>query len=385
MKKIISLAVFFAALSYASPVFGELKLSGDASVRARSETYDQAHAKSDDLYWQYRVRLNGAADLGNGYIFKTQLTNEAPNLKNGASAIGGGGGWQKVGYGNTELYTLGVSQFYFGRFYGDSHYLIGRLPLNATNNPIIDLTLYPKNPFDTPATTFNNDRLLGANYGTKIGNGDLNLVIGVFDNISAANTGGTGDGLLNDGYAALLSYKTTVGGITVEPEVFTALTKFDSVTQQTFSTSSSSYGAPWKQGIRPVTFGANISGNVGDVKLGASGLYNIGNGKTPSSAIYGANANANVDYTSYLLRLKAEYGPFLAWYDHNVATDKSSATTQKYTNNFVWAQYQFKVYKAATGSFTIQPTLRYLTSRDEVNPANNTDRLRSELWATVSF
>jgi hypothetical protein len=379
MKKLISFAVVFAALSYAAPASAALNIGGDASVRVRDTSYDRAHQASDDLNWQYRVRLNGSADLGDGYVFKTQITNEAPG------AFGGGGGWQVVGYGNTELYSLGVSQFYFGRFYGDSHYLVGRLPLNATNNPILDLTLYPKNPLEIPATTFNNDRLYGANYGTKIGPGDLNVVVGVFDNISKNDTGGTGDGVLNDGYAALVSYKTTISGVTIEPEVFTAFTKFDSITQETFSTTSNSYQKPWHQGIRPVTFGANVSGLVSGIKLGASGFYNIGKGTTPSSAIYATNANANVDYTAYLLRVKAEYGPFLAWYDHSVTTDKSSSTTQKYTNNFVWAQYQFKVHQSATGSFTIQPTLRYLTTKDDVTPANNTNRLRSELWATVTF
>ncbi|NTW52943.1 MAG: hypothetical protein HGB22_10195 [Chlorobiaceae bacterium] len=386
MKKLVTYAAFFAALSYASPAFGELKIGGDASVRARSETYDVAHSKSDELYWQYRVRLNAAADLGDGYIFKAQITNEAPNVKDGSVALGGGGGWQRVGYGNTELYTLGVSQAYFGRFYGDSHYLIGRLPLNSTNNPILDLTLYPKNPLDIPTTTYNNDRLYGANYGTKIGKGDLNLVVGVFDNVSANDASGSGNGILNDGYALLLSYKTTIGNVTIEPEVLTAITKFDSITQQTFSTTSSSYGKPWHQGIRPVTFGGNVSVPAGDLKLGFSGLYTIGNGTTPSStAIYGANANANVDYTGYLLRVKAEYGPFLAWYDHSVTTDKSTSTTQKYTNNFVWAQYQFKVYSSAKGTLTVQPTIRYLTTRDDVTPANDSNRLRSELWATVTF
>ncbi|NMW19803.1 MAG: hypothetical protein HKK66_12465 [Chlorobiaceae bacterium] len=381
MKKMFSLAAMFAVLSYASPASAELTFSGDSSVRARDESFDAAHqsTKPDNLYYQYRVRLNASADLGDGYVFKAQLTNEQPG------SFGGAGGWQTVGYGNTEVYTLGASQLYFGRFYGDSHYLFGRLPLNSTNNPILDLTLYPKNPLDIPTTTFDNDRLFGANYGTKIGPGDLNVVVGVFDNISASDTAGTGDGLLNDGYAALVSYKTTIGDITFEPEVLTAITKFDSITQQTFSTTSSDFGKPWHQGIRPVTFGANVGVPAGDLKLGFTGLYNIGQGTTPSSAIYGANANKNVDYTGYLLRIKAEYGPFLAWYDHSETTDKSTSITQKYTNNFVWAQYQFKVYQAAKGSFTIQPTLRYLTAKDDVTPANDTTRLRSELWATVTF
>ena len=393
MKKMLSLAAMFAVLSYASPAPAvELKFGGDAAVRVRDTSNDAAHQSSDDFYSQYRLRLNGSADLGDGYIIKVQLTNEAPNYvpKNapsgapaGTVALGGGGGWQTVGYGNSELYTLGASQIYFGRFYGDSHYLVGRLPLNSTNNPIFDLTLYPKNPLDVPTTTFQNDRLFGANWGTKIGDGDLNLVVGTFDNISANDTGGTGDGVLNDGYAFVASYKATIGNVTVEPEVITAITKFDSVTQQTFSASNAGYGAPFHQGIRPVTFGANVGVPVGDLKLGFSGLYNIGKGTTPSSSIY-AYANQNVDYTGYLLRIKAEYGKFLAWYDYNKTTDNSSAIiSHEYTNQFVWAQYQIPV-----GKITIQPTLRYLTTSDHVGGSvadANTSRLRSELWASLAF
>jgi hypothetical protein len=288
-----------------------------------------------------------------------------------------------VGYGNTEVYTLGVSQFYFGRYYGASHFIVGRFPLNSTNNPVYDIYLYPKNPLDIPTTTFNNDRIFGVNYGTKIGSGDLNAVVAVFDNQSASDTAASGDGLLNDGYVVSLAYKAAIGNVTVEPQVVTALTKHDVVTQTTYSD-----GFPFHQGIRPVAVGANVAVPAGKVNLGFSGFYTSASGTTPDAASYGPGKGANVDYTGYLLRVKAEYGPVLAWYDYNKTTDKSAPTTHEYTNQFVWAQYQYKVYQAAKGSLTIQPTLRYLTSSDHVggNIADvNTSRLRSELWATVSF
>ena len=377
MKKMFSLAAMFAALSYASPASAELNFSGDASVRARETSLDADHQAKDDLYYQYRIRLNAAADLGDGYFFKSQLSNERPG------SLGGGGGWQTVGYGNTEVYTLGVSQFYFGRYYGASHFIVGRFPLNSTNNPVYDIYLYPKNPLDIPTTTFNNDRIFGVNYGTKIGSGDLNAVVAVFDNQSASDTAASGDGLLNDGYVVSLAYKAAIGNVTVEPQVVTALTKHDVVTQTTYSD-----GFPFHQGIRPVAVGANVAVPAGKVNLGFSGFYTRASGTTPDAASYGPGKGANVDYTGYLLRVKAEYGPVLAWYDYNKTTDKSAPTTHEYTNQFVWAQYQYKVYQAAKGSLTIQPTLRYLTSSDHVggNIADvNTSRLRSELWATVSF
>ncbi|MEI6756491.1 MAG: hypothetical protein FDX18_10725 [Chlorobium sp.] len=382
MKRVLSLVAMFAVLSYASPASAELKFGGDVSVRVRDESFDAAHQSTapDNLYYQYRARLNVAGDFEGGYLFRALISNEAPGFSGSGGAnttakIGGGGGWQTVGYGNTELYTVGFSQLYFGRNYGESHYLLGRLPLNSTNNPVFDIHLYPKNPLDVPATTFNNDRLFGVNYGTKIGSGDLNVVVGVFDNLSKNNTSGTGDGALNDGYAAVVSYKTRIGDVTVEPQVLTALNQHDTVTQTTYST-----GLPFHQGIRPVTFGANVSVPAGDVKLGFSGFHTSGHGTTPSSTIY-ANPGANVDYSGYLLRAKAEYGPFLAWYDYNKTTDRSDSITHKYTNKFVWAQY-----KIPAGKISIQPTVRYLTTSDNAATSETkTSRLRSELWATLTF
>ncbi len=375
MKRMLSLAAMFAVLSYASPASAELKFGGDVSVRVRAETFDAEHQSTapDNLYYQYRARLNVAGEFEGGYLFRALISNENPGVP---PKVGGGGGWQTVGYGNTELYTLGFSQLYFGRNYGDSHYLLGRLPLNSTNNPAFDIHLYPKNPLDVPTTTFNNDRLFGVNYGTKIGSGDLNAVIGVFDNLSKSDTSGTGDGLLNDGYVLVVNYKIKIGDVTLEPQVLTALNQHDTVTQTTYSTS-----LPFHQGIRPFTFGSNVSVPVGEAKLGFSGFRTSGHGTTPSSAIY-TTAGANVDYSGYLFRIKGEYGPFLAWYDFNKTTDKSTSTTHEYTNNFIWAQY-----KIPAGKLSIQPTVRYLTTSDHsgLTADVNTSRLRSELWATITF
>ncbi len=384
MKKMLSLAAMFAVLSYASTASAEVKFGGDVSVRVREVSNEKANEAKDNISYAYRTRLNVSGDFEGGYIFRAVISNEAPNVTStGVVALGGGGGFQTVGYGNTELYTFGATQLYFGRFYGDSggsHYLVGRLPLNSSNNPVFDLHLYPSNPLDVPTSTFNNDRLFGFNYGTKIGSGDLNAVIGVFDNLSAGNTAGTGDGLLNDGYAVSIAYKIKAGDFTLEPQVLTALTHHDTITQNTFSPTSASYGTPWHQGIAPLTIGANVGALVSDVKLGFSGFYTSGKGTTPTSTNFGAGGGSNVDYSGYLLRFKAEYGQFLAWYDLNKTTDKSAATTD-YTNNFVWVQY-----KIPSGKVTFQPTLRYLTSNKHTALADTkTSRLRSEVVATLTF
>jgi hypothetical protein len=365
MKKMLSLAAMFAVLSYASPASAELKLGGDASVRLRDVSYSgekpTTKSTSDDATWQYRVRLNAAADLGDGYFFKALIMDE-----NNAA-----GGWRSVTYGNTETLTLNVSNFYFGRMQKDCHYMVGRLPLNSFNNAIFDLTLYPTQPLENPVANINYDRVYGANYGTKIGEGMLNATVVVLDNKSGNDSALKGDGLFNDGYALHLDYKVNAGNVTLEPQFLTVLTNSDIWNQS---------GGVIHSGVTPYTFGANVVVPAGDAKLTFGGFYTNCNDTTP-------NTSTKTDYSGYQFRVKGEVGNFMAWYDYNRTTDKSTATEYKYTNNFIWAQYKIPVHSSAAGTLTIQPTLRYLTNKTEAAGVTTIDqtRLRSELWATVTF
>jgi len=295
------------------------------------------------------------------------------------------------------VYNLQVSQFYFGHNSSCDHYSIGRLPLNSANNPLFDLTLYPTQTYDIPTATINLDRVFGANYGMKVGDGDLNATFVVLDNNAAGDTALSGDGLLNDGYGLLASYKFNIGDVTLDPQIITVLTKSD-VWNQSLT--------PIHQGFRPFTLGTNLAVPLGGIKFTASGFYTRGSGTTPAGASnpialgsnpYGTpnpSAGIKVDYFGDLFRIKGESGPFMAWYDYNQTTDKSTnivagnQVNHVYTNQFVWAQYKIKVHESAKGSFTIQPTFRYTAIKDH-NDYNSVDtkdgRLRSELWATVTF
>ncbi len=367
-KRMLSLVAMFAALSFASPAHAELKIGGDASVRLRGEfkSQDPGENTSDDLKWQYRIRLTGAADLGSGYFFKTMITNE--------STEGRAAGFVTIGYGNTEVYNLTVSNFYFGRMMQDSHYMMGRLPLGSFNNPIFDLAAFPSQPLDTPITNILYDRVYGINYGCKIGSGDMNATLVMLDNRSTGVTTATEhDGLFNDGYALHLSYKATAGNVTLEPQVLVALTNMDTFTQPN--------GVPnFTANCTPITFGANVGIPVGKSKLTCSGFYTTCDDADPD------NAALVTDYHGYLLRAKFESGPFMAWFDYNSTHDET--TNLDYNNTFLWAQYKINVHQSAMGTFTVQPTLRWLTSGKENSGAqvgNDTQTLRAELMATVTF
>jgi len=365
MKKMLSLAAMFAVLSYASPASAELKISGDAAVRERGQWNNKTTDK--DLKTQYRVRLNTAADLGSGYFFKAMIQNE-----------GVADGWQTVAANNSERNPLEVSNFYFGRMLEDCHYMLGRIPLNSANNPIYDITLYPVPTaftsagiyaVDIPVNTNNFDRVFGINYGTKVGGGELNATVCIFDNNSVTeNTTATGDGLFNDGYALNLAYKTTLGDVTFEPQAIISLTDVRGVTYQKVS---------------PNTAGANVTIPAGKSKIGLSGFYTICRDTKGESNLVATN----VDYDGYLLRAKGESGPVKAWVDYNRTKDKSPAADVTYNNVFVWAQYNVKLHESAAGTLSLTPTIRYRASgKDVVGSATvNNNQLRTELYATVTF
>jgi len=365
MKKMLSLAAMFAVLSYASPASAEFKISGDASTRLRAEFVDGV---DDNMYFSYRVRLKGAADLGSGYFFKTMLTTDNT-----------AGGWTTVGNGNTEDTNIEFSNFYFGRMMENSHYAIGRLPMNSFNNPIFDLTRYPVskeidgsrvNTTDIPYATANMDRLFGMNYGTKIGDGELNSTLFVFGD----RTGN--DAIFNDSYGVHLSYKFNVGDVTVDPQAIIALTDGDGRVYHNVSSN---------------TVGANVTVPAGEAKISLSGFYTWcqdDNG-IPLNNETGAEENTvKVDYNGMLFRLKGEIGNAMAWVDYAHTNDKTNGYGGEYDNVFVWAQYKVGVYEAAAGTFSLTPRVRYLavtTDPDDGSTVDMYEKFRTELVATVTF
>jgi len=368
MKRSLSLAAVSAIIFCSSPASAELKLGGEAGVRFRDDfghTRSAAGVTADpaDQYFQYRVRLKPSADLGDGYFFKALIQNEENSAATGAVAAGPSGGWQTITANNTEKYQLEVSNFYFGRNLANCHYALGRLPLGTFSNPILDLTLYSTRPVDTPYNTKNFDRIFGFNYGAKLGGGELNAILEVFDNSSAGNTALDGDGLFSDGYGLYVAYKTVIGDITVEPQAFLTLTHLPTAT-----------GTP---GAAPYTVGAQTTIPSGKSKIYLSGFYTADRNTVP-------NTVTALDYNGYLFRLKGESGPVMAWVDYNQTKDKAKSTD--YRNTFVWVQYNVKVHESAAGSFSLTPTFRYRASAATTSAGRADDNLlRTELYATVTF
>lgn len=347
----LSLVFALVLLAQAAPATAEIKWGGDAQVRMRGQFEDWDDIEDDgkdDLKYMYRLRLKASADLGDGYFAKALISRESP-------------GWFST-VESEDSFTLGVSQLYFGRMMENSHYMMGRLPLNSLNNPIFDLTLYPDMPLEIPTFLYNNDRVFGFNYGTKVGSGELNATLCVLNNRSDEEW----DDLLDDTYALHVAYKTNIGTVTIEPQILAALTDG---------------GNSAACEVAPITFGANLSTNIGDdTKVSVSGFY------TTVDQL-GDDEGSQKNYDGYLFRVKAVHGPVVAWLDYSDYDSECACGDNDETSGmFVWAQYNLKVHESSMGTFTLSPTVRYLATEGTFDGDDEEySRLRTELWAQVTF
>ncbi|MBF0587178.1 hypothetical protein INT08_08740 [Prosthecochloris sp. N3] len=388
MKKLLSLAFALVLISQASPASAAIKFSGDAQVRPRFEMLDYEVndydvENTENLKYYYRLRLKAAADLGDGYFAKALISSETP-------------GWlATVSDANSEKFDLGVSQLYFGRMMENSHYMMGRMPLGSLNNPVFDITMYPFQATEIPVFLYNNDRLYGFNYGTKVGPGELNATLCILNNDASHITDAWDDNeddVLEDGYALHVSYKTNIGNVTFQPQLLAALTGADIAGGAYID--SNMWGMGAYQDVAPITFGANATIPAGSTTFTVSGFYSfvdgegyefVADGEDPCCGTVYVAEDRDVDYHSYLFRVKAQNGPVTAWFDYNAATDETGSSDVDYSNMFVWAQYNWKVHESSMGSFTVSPTVRYLASEVDNGTETNTSRLRTELWAQVTF
>jgi hypothetical protein len=358
MKRILSLISAFALVLPAVPASAGVRLGGEAGIRIRGE-FRHADTKDienheDDLKYQYRVRFNASAEPGEGYFFKAQLQYEG-----GASGV-----WQTVGHTCSELYTLQVSSAVIGRVLEHGSFAVGRLPLGSLGNPVFDLGFYPSQPLEIPVATLNFNRFFGAGYTAQNNLGSLSATLLLLDNASAGKVFG-------DGYALHLALKTQIGAVTIEPQLLAVLTDTDVYTQN---------DSLFKQNVTPLTVGASLTFPVRGVEIGMNGFCTMTD-EHPS------DFSAAVDYRGFLFRLKAEKGPFMAWVDYNRTIDRSPSSDEtEYVNTFIWAQYRFPLHESPGGTFSLTPTVRYLSSSIRSGSCETgTGRLRMELYAAVKF
>ncbi len=372
MKKLLSLVFGLAVLvAFSTPAAAAIKFSGDAQVRPRVEMTKSGEAGewSEELYWLYRLRLRLAADLGSGYFVKALFASESAGWFAAISSEG----LRDEKEINGKMYNIfpnslsdhfGVNQLYFGRMMQDSHYTVGLMPVNSFNNPIFDLAVYRESAVGIPYLLFNNDRIFGLNYGRKVGPGELNATLCIFDD---ADWDTNSDSFLRDEYAVHLMYKTNIGDIIIDPQLLATVTRAQN--------SGVGFSQDPETGVAPFTFGTNVIIPTGNTKITLSGFYT-------TDGIGLVDDDNGVEMSAYILRAKAEHGPVRAWVSYNAA-DYNSPMSADYDKFYVWAQYTFNVHESSMGKFTLTPTVRYLDG--DKNGSDETTRVRTELWANITF
>lgn len=357
-KKSLLTILALATTLHAAPAAADIKLGGDAAVRFRSMFKEMPNSiHTEDVLYQYRVRLKADADLGRGYYFKTILMSENDT-----------GGWNSVSYGNTEAIALSVNKFHIGRQLDDSSYRIGRIPADSFSDPLLDLAMYPAQPLCQPVLCINFDRFSGAGYTRKLGPGELSTTLLVIDDRS-------NDGLFNDGYGLRIGYKTTIASVTINPQLFTSLTNMDTYIQNNnkFSDGSPTGLTVLGDGVTPLTFGAALRVPAGKGAISCYGYYT-----TCSDT---GDSGRAVDYSGYLFRVKADYGPAMALLDYS----ETETGAIDYRNIFLRAKYAINVHSSASGKFDIVPTLRWMHNWESGETDTEKDVIVPELWAVISF
>ena len=73
MKKLFTAALLLTLVI--TGTYADITMTGDARVRPRLDIVDLGSYgnRTDNIYYFYRARLNIAADIGDGYFFKTKL------------------------------------------------------------------------------------------------------------------------------------------------------------------------------------------------------------------------------------------------------------------------------------------------------------------------
>ena len=134
--------------------YAEITMSGDAHVRPRLDMVDLGSYgnRTDNIYYFYRARLNVAADIGDGYFFKTKLGH------NGAANFAKFGTGTKpvasVSLASAGRSTLSFMEVYFGHQSKTYGWAAGIIPV--PHNPLLDMHFYPGKMANIPWLLYNN-------------------------------------------------------------------------------------------------------------------------------------------------------------------------------------------------------------------------------------
>ncbi|MBT7198917.1 MAG: hypothetical protein HN914_00565 [Candidatus Marinimicrobia bacterium] len=353
MKKLFTAVILLTLVI--TGAYADIKMTGDARVRPRLDIVDQGSYdnRTDNIYYFYRARLNVAADIGEGYFFKTKLGyNGAANFaKFGTGTLPTG-----ISLASAGRSPLSFMEVYFGHQSKSYGWAAGIIPV--PHNPLLDMHFYPGKMANIPWLLFNNAAAPGFDFNYRLAGGkfDLKVLVDNNDGVKESSEGDVIDSLTTtDQYSLDASYSLALSGIKLTPQ---------------FLMTIADEGDP-----APVTYGAALA--LPKVAgFGVSAYFGMTN----------QNADDTNAYSGWITRAKlvGMLGPgaLTAWYD--IATYTPDDASLEPTNtSFMWISYTYTLHKSDKGSVTLAPTYRLYTQ--ETEGSLDYARTNIELTTQITF
>jgi hypothetical protein len=317
--------------------YADITMSGDARVRPRLDIVGLGSYgnRTDNIYYFYRARLNVAADIGDGYFFKTKLGyNGAANFaKFGTGTLPTG-----ISLSSAGRSPLSFMEVYFGHQNKTYGWAAGIIPV--PHNPLLDMHFYPGKMANIPWLLYNNAAASGFDFNYMLSGGKFDIKVLVDNNngVKVSSEGDVIDSLTTtDQYSLDATYSKALAGIKVTPQLLI-----------TFADA----GDP-----APMTYGASLA--LPKVAgFGASAYFGITS----------QNADDTDAYSGWISRAKlvGKLGPgaLTAWYDMATYTP-DDANLEPTKTSFLWLSYTYTLHKSDKGAVTLAPTYRLYTQKTE--------------------
>jgi len=322
VRKLFTTAILFTTII--AGAYADITMTGDARVRPRLDIIDQGSSvnRTDNIYHFYRARLNIAADIGDGYFFKTKLGyNGAANFaKFGTGTLPTG-----ISLSSAGRSTLSFMEVYFGHQEKSYGWAAGIIPV--PHNPLLDMHFYPGKMANIPWLLYNNAAASGFDFNYKLAGGKFDIKV-LVDNNDGAKVSSEGDVIdsltTTDQYSLDATYSIALAGIKVTPQ---------------FLITISDEGDP-----APMTYGMGIV--LPKVAgFGTSAYFGMTN----------QNADDTDAYTGWVARAKlvGKLGPgaLTAWYDMATYTPDVDGVEPTKTS-FMWISYTYTLHKSDKGAVT---------------------------------
>ncbi|MAJ43175.1 MAG: hypothetical protein CMF96_00335 [Candidatus Marinimicrobia bacterium] len=298
-------------------LFSNINISGDGRFRTRFDIKENLHQNTNDLYHQYRARINIKSNIGGDWFFKSKVgTNSVAGMtKIGDSEHNG------PGNENSHRPNLSFLELYFGRKTNGYGYWIGAYPLKS--NPCLDLHYYPDKIVGIPWILYNNSTITGFFAYFFLKENKINTFISIDQNSTnkieefASSLDDIGvTNVKNDNYTIGLNTDIKKNNFVLSPYVLV------------------SFG----EGDQPYTAG---------IELELEKLFDI---KTSISHYQTNNSDYNANHTRIKFNFPHINNKVNFFYDLALKNKKSAS--------YLWLSYSFNIYDSDLGKLTISPTIR---------------------------